>query len=480
MPREAVCLPICAGDVLGRFLPPPDCLLSLGRLLRAGCMVTVLAATWQSVQAQSVAFGLQPVTTVSGEKNVPVTARAAGTVSTVEVLTLGSSGLDFGPGIGAMTCAAATLSIGQSCTESVTFTPGFPGLRTGAVVLLDGGGNVVGVTYLSGVGVGGLGVLVGGNLLPVAGDGIATGPVLDGETATSASLDLPAGVALDGAGNLYIADTGHNRMREVSAAAGLISTLAGNGSAGYAGDGLASTSTAVSLSAPNGVAVDGAGNVYIADTGNNVVREIAASTGTIATVTGTGARGKSGDGGAATAALLNQPRGVSVDANGNLYIADTANHRVRRVDAVTGIISTTAGNGTTNPSTGAGGYAGDGGAASLSELNLPYAVAFDAAGNLFIADSGNNVVRVVAAAGGMIAPSSLISTFAGTGTVGDSGDGGAAVLATLSSPSGIAADAAGNVLIADTQNASVRTACSEPTRLCIWWTTRSTRAWLPV
>ena len=394
-------------------------------------------------------FCSQPVGLESGAHNVPVEARTAGTVAAVEVLTLGAGGLDFAPGIGLANCAGATLSAGSTCTESVTFTPIYPGLRVGAVVLLDSRNNVLGSTVLSAAGVGGLGVLIPGNIRPVAGDGTATGPILDGSAAGAASLDNPTGVALDGAGNLYIADRDHNRIRKVTAATGLISTLAGNGTPAYAGDGLISTNAAVSVNAPTGLAVDGAGNLYIADTGNQVIREINSANGVISTVAGTGAEGSTGDLGPATAATLHQPQGVSIDSAGNLYIADTANQRIRRVDASTGIVATIAGNGTA-------GFQGDTGLATAAELNLPLALAFDAAGNLYIADSGNNAVRQVAAVNGVIAAASTIITFAGTGAAGYTGDGASANMAMLSSPSGVAADAAGNLYIADTGNAGIR------------------------
>jgi hypothetical protein len=411
--------------------------------------LSALALASSGAQAQSISFGSVALGVPSAQQSVTVTAQVAGTVSTVEVLTLGVSGLDFAPGAGAMTCASATLAAGATCSESVTFTPAYPGLRMGAVVLVGSGNQVLGTAYLSGTGTAGLGVLVTGNILPVAGDGVYEGPVLDGVVATSASLNHPSAVTLDGAGNMYIADRYHNRIRKVIASTGIISTLAGNGDAAYTGDGLTSTNSAVSVNTPWGVALDGAGNVYIADTGNNVVRRIAAATGIISTVAGDGSPGSSGDSGPATSAALNQPQGVSVDLSGNLYIADTYNQRIRKVNAVTGVITTVAGTGFTNPSTGTGGYTGDGGLATSAELNFPFAVAFDAAGNMYIPDSANNVVR-------MVNGSNIISTFAGTGAGGDAGDGGAATAATLFSPSGVIADAAGNVYIADTQNASIR------------------------
>ena len=163
-------------------------------------------------QAQAV-LGSEPVGSSSGGQNVTVTAQTAGTVATVEVLTRGVAGLDFAKGMGALNCENATLAAGAACTESVTFTPAAPGPRMGAVVLVDGGGNVLGTTYISGTGQGGLGVLVPGNVVVVAGDGIYKGSVLDGNPATAASLYLPTSVTLDGAGNLYIADCLHNRVR---------------------------------------------------------------------------------------------------------------------------------------------------------------------------------------------------------------------------------------------------------------------------
>jgi len=415
--------------------------------------IAILLSAVASVSAQTL-FGAQPVGSPSGEQSVTTTAQTAGTVVAVEVLTMGVAGLDFAKGAGASTCENAILAVGATCAESITFTPSAPGLRMGAVVLLDGSGNVLGTTFLSGTGLGGLGVLVPGNLLAVAGDGIYKGPVLDGSPATAASLYLPTSVTVDGGGNLYIADSLHNRVRKIAASTGLISTLAGTGDSTYTGDnGPAANAT---LNAPSGVALDGAGNLYIADSGNNVVRRIAASTGNITTVAGNGTLGSSGNGVAATAAELNQPQGVSMDVNGNLYIADTSNHLIRRVDAVSGIITTIAGNGTTNPATGDGSYSGDNGPAIHAGLNFPYAVAFDAAGNIYIPDSKNDVVRKVAAVNGVVAASGTITTFAGNGAPGFSGDGGAATAANLWSPEGVATDPAGNLYIADTQNARIR------------------------
>jgi len=432
-----------------------------GRRSRMAAALAALLLSTLGASAQNGLFGTVAVGGTAVTESVTVTAQLAGTVNTVEVLTMGAPNLDFVAGAtGAPTCPTATLSITPTpttCTESVTFTPAAPGARLGAVVLLDSGNNVLGTAYLSGIGSGGLGVLVSGNILPVAGTkGIYKDPVKDQVAATSSELYIPSGVTMDGAGNLYIADTQHNRIRMVCAAAnsatisgvacsgaGIIVTIAGNDTVGYDGDGgLAASAT---LTQPTGLALDGAGNLYIADTGNNVVRKITASTGIITTVAGDGAAGFAGDNAAGTAAKLFQPQNIALDAAGNLYIADTDNERIRRVDAATGVITTVAGNGTA-------GYGGDGllATALTTELNQPAALAFDASGNWYIADAQNNRIRAVSASTG------IITTVAGSGVVGDTGDGASAKAAELDAPSGLAVDPAGNIYIADTQNNAIR------------------------
>jgi len=278
-----------------------------------------------------------------------------------------------------------------------------------------------------------------GNILTVAGNGIA-GFSGDGSAATAAQLDTPTGIAVDGNGNLYIADSHNHRIRKVSG--GVITTLAGTGVAGFSGDGAAALSAQLAL--PQGLAVDATGNVYIADTNNHRVRKIIGTT--ITTLAGTGDQGYAGDGAAATAALLDSPTSVAVDATGTVYVADRLNQRVRAV-ATNGTISTVAGNGTSS-------FSGDGASATAASLSKPTGVSVDASGAIYIADTDNQRIRTVT--GGSI------STVAGNGLQGNAGDGGALTAASLNAPRAATADAVGNLSIADTLNASVR-AANDPT-----------------
>jgi trimeric autotransporter adhesin len=272
----------------------------------------------------------------------------------------------------------------------------------------------------------------------IAGNG-AYGYSGDGSAATAAKLNAPEAVAVDDSGKVYIADKLNNVIRRIDLA-GTITTIAGNGSGlwGYSGDGGAAT--AALLLQPSGIAVDALKNIYVADYGNNVIRKIAAS-GVISTVAGTNAAGYSGDGGPAIFAKLSGPTAVAADASGNLYIADQNNNRIRKITA-SGIISTIAGNGT-------GGFSGDGGMAISAKLNVPSGVAIDAAGNMYIADQANNRIRMVTVSG-------IISTFAGNGTAGYTGDGGAAIAAQFNYPENVAVDDSSNVYIADGNNNVVR------------------------
>lgn len=276
-----------------------------------------------------------------------------------------------------------------------------------------------------------------GTISTFAGTGTA-GYSGNGGAASLATLNMPGSVATDAAGNVYISDIGNNTVRMVNTM-GIIRNFAGSGVAGYAGDG--DTAHNGRLNAPEGLAVDAAGNVYIADAGNNVIRMVSAGLRLMSTVAGNGLQGYSGDGGSAVLAKLYNPSGVAVDINGNLYIADVINNRVRKV-ATSGIISTYAGTGTA-------GNSGNGGAAAAATLRYPSALSVDGAGNLYIADQGNNNIRMVSTSG-------VITNFAGTSTSGYDGDGGLAVSARLAAPKCVTADGWGRVYIADAGNHAVR------------------------
>lgn len=279
-----------------------------------------------------------------------------------------------------------------------------------------------------------------GVISTVAGTGIA-GYNGDNIPATAARLNNPIGIVVDRSGNLYIADAGNARIRMVSAATGLISTVAGTGTTGYNGDGIAADFA--ELSRPAGVAVDSSGNIYIADTGNARVREVAADTGAIATLAGSGVAGYSGDGGRADVARLHTPYTVAVDGQGNVYIADLAalpaptgtGGRIRMVNPASGVIITVAGNGSAS-------FNGDGISATQAALSNPVALAVDGNGNLYIADAGNNRVRSVSSGG-------VIATVAGNGRTGFGGDNLPAIGTAVVNPAGVAVDNTGNIYVAD-------------------------------
>lgn len=260
----------------------------------------------------------------------------------------------------------------------------------------------------------------------------------DGGLATPAALNFPQAVAADNAGNLYIGDRGNGRIRKVTPA-GIVTTFAGNGSNGYSGDG--GPATNAQLSGPNDAALDSNGNIYVPDAGNHRVRKISTD-GVITTVAGNGIAGYSGDGGPATSARLREPTAVTIDRAGNLYIAGLYDHRIRKVDP-SGVISTVAGDGESGSR-----YPGEYGLATSAQLNHPAGLAVDASGALYVTDSYNCRVRKIVAG--------LISTVAGNGGCGFSGDGGPASNASLNIPRSVAIDRLGNVYIADYSNARIR------------------------
>ncbi len=268
----------------------------------------------------------------------------------------------------------------------------------------------------------------------IAGDGIA-GFYPNSGPATNAELAFPGGMATDAAGNVYIADTGNYRVQKVDVN-GVISTLAGGLQHSDSGDG--GPAAEASLAGAYAVALDPSGNLYIGEP--NRVRKVDGN-GIITTVAGSNATGFSGDGGPATNAVLNFVTAVACDSSGNLYFADSNNERIREVNG-NGIITTIAGDGSP-------GYNGDNIAATKAELHFPWGVAVDASGNVYIGDQGNNRIRKVATNG-------VITTIAGTGSPGSSGDGGLATAACLYLPSGLAMDASGNLYVADRANCVIR------------------------
>ncbi len=316
---------------------------------------------------------------------------------------------------------------GGQATNAELYGPGPAGICfdvTGNMYIGDDGNNRIRKINMMGV------------ISTFAGNG-TQGYIGDGGQATTAELYQPYSTAFDGEGNLYFSEVSNSVIRKVNTS-GIISTFAGTGTAGYSGDG--GTATIAKLGGPIGIDFDGAGNLYKADADNNRIR-IVNTLGIISTIAGTGTAGFGGDGGQATAATLYSPFDVTFDATGNLYIADSQNNRIRIVNTM-GIISTIAGNGTV-------GYSGDEGQAINAELDKPIGVICDGAGNLYIADYGNSCIRMVNTTG-------IISTIVGTGTAGFSGDGGNATAAELDSPHCLAFDVEGNLYISDDNNNRIR------------------------
>ncbi|MGE5178398.1 MAG: hypothetical protein ACM3PF_04805 [Bacteroidota bacterium] len=278
-----------------------------------------------------------------------------------------------------------------------------------------------------------------GGIATAAGTG-ARGNAGDGGDATAATIAAPEGAAVSPNGDLYVCDPPSHVVRRISAATGTIATVAGSGLAGYSGDGGAATFAR--LRAPEDMAVASNGDLYIADTGNHVIRKVTAATGVIRTVAGTGVPGFSGDGGPAIVARLRSPRGIQVAPNGDLYVGDRGNDRIRRVVAASGTIETYAGSG-------APGYSGDGGAAIAARLRAPQGLCLSSTGDLYVADAGNNAVR-------RISPAGVITTVAGTGIAGYAGDGSLAAAARLNGPRAVERAPSGDLYVADTGNDVVR------------------------
>lgn len=423
---------------------------------RAGNYTCVITNAYGGVTS-----GIATLTVLTPPGIVTISTNLAVVIGNNVILNAAVSGT--GPFIYQWQCNGTNLPNRNNCIRTIAGTSaqsgfsGDGGLATSAVmdgpsgVAIDSSGNVfiadqwnnrvrrVDTNYTSTAN-GPVGIIktVAGKG-PSGGNGSYSG---DGGLATSAGMNLtpvnyPSGVAVDASGNIYICDIGDNRIRKVDTN-GIISTIAGTNSSGFSGDG--GLAIIAKLNSPSGVAVDTAGNVFIADLGNNRIRKINTN-GIITTVAGTNGAGFSGDGGLAVKAKLNSPYGVAVDGSGNLFITDRSNNRIRKVD-MNGIITTFAGNG-------GAGYSGDGGAATNASLNHPYGVAVDIYDDVFIADDSNNRIRMVGITG-------IITTVAGTGTAANSGDGGSATNANLYAPTGVGLDFFGNLFITVTGNSIVR------------------------
>lgn len=435
-----------------------------------------------------------------------ITVPSGTTLANFSVVTFGAPNRDFSEVPAGTTCP--NLNSG-TCTIEVQFQPTAAGRRQGAVLLTDPSGNTLLSVSLDGAGNGATPAFAPSTISTFAGGGTAG----DGGQAASAQLLRPMGIAMDGFGNYYIADQKANKVRKVTPL-GVISTFAGTGTAGYSGDG--GPASTAQLNGPVDVVVDGAGFVYISDTNNNVVRMVdnrgiistyagqyytpgttppavcSAATNSVGdgcagnqiilntpvglvfchaqnlhiadkldnrvrtidrigyhtfTQVGDGTEGYNGDGELNTSADLNGPTGLDMDAANDIYVADSGNHIIRKT-LLTGTtpnpISTVAG------TPGVSGNTGDGGAAISAELNSPFGVKVDPAGDIYIADYASQVIRKVNVATGMI------STIAGTATAGFSGDAGAATGAQLNDPAEIVVDGKGNLFIADSQNSVIR------------------------
>jgi len=425
-----------------------------------------------TLSSASLAFGSQAAGSNS-TKTVTVQNSGAGYLTISTIAITGSSLAEFSQ---SNNCSASLL-LSASCTITVTFAPQSATSYAGVLVLTD---NVTGSPQRIQLTGAGTGVRI---VTTVA--GLTRSVYGNGGAATSAELGYPAGAAIDAAGNVYLADGSNNQIRKLNASTGLITAFAGTGQAAYSGDGQLAINA--QLSDPQAVVIDASGNLYIADSGNYVIRKVTAATGVISTIAGNGSYGDSGDGGLATAASLGFVAAVAVDSAGNVYLADEDNSVIRKITASTGIISTiavsslsltypsglavdstgnlyisntsnsqvdkvAAGTGAVTVYAGNGnyGYSGDGGAATSAELEEPAGLWLDASQNLYIADEGANVIRKVTALTG------VISTVAGNGTGGFAGDGGAAISAELSYPVGVVGNTAGALYIVDESNNRLR------------------------
>lgn len=412
-------------------------------------LIAVVLCFWISLNPSTLAAQAQVTSTPTGvifkapgTQTFSISVPAGVTLGSVSVLTLGAPNLDFTDVPGGTTCPNVTAG---TCTVEVQFQPTASGRRQGCVDINDPGGKTLLAISLDASGTGALTAFTPSMISTVAGGGTAgfNGP------ATSAKLMEPVGVAFDGFGNYYIADNKANQVYKVTPT-GAISVFAGTGTAGYAGDG--GPAASAQLNGPSDVVVDGSGFVYISDTNNNVVRMVNTAgvistyagqyykTGTTPPAVCAAATNTVGDGCPANQMILNTPIGLVFCHAQNLHIADKLNNRVRTVDRVKYTMTTQVG-------TGVAGYNGDGEGNMSAELNGPTGLDMDAANNIYVADTGNHIIRKTLLTGQTPNP---ISTVAGTpGAAGSLGDGGLAISAQLNTPRGVRVDAAGDIFITD-------------------------------
>jgi sugar lactone lactonase YvrE len=355
------------------------------------------------------------------------------------------------PTPGASGATAQAVTPAATAAGTLTGLPySFPAGSGGSLVRPLGISAANGHVYVSNTSDNVLSDLNGGNTTTIAGNLEDSGENGDGGPANRATLLQPTGTAEDSAGDIYIADTENNVIRRIDAATGVITRFAGTVQAGAAAPGGFATLTR--LDAPQAVAVDAAGDVFIADTDNNRVDEVRPD-GRIVSFAGNGRPGYAGDGGPAALAQLTEPTGVAVDSAGNVYIADASNNVIRRVDTGTGVITTVAGDVAADQANGGlGGFSGDGGPATSAQLNAPQGVAVDGAGDLFIADTFNNAIREVTPDGTI---STVVNAAGANGAAPAPGGetSGPATASKLSGPSAVAVDNSTSTLyIADTHN----------------------------